>query len=366
MNNKHKFSAGSVLGWLFFLRETLLELFYKVSTSPSINVLDICGRQRLQTLSLCEYTINGVEPNFQRFPCLTSLSLKRVSISAEDLNSLLLAFPKLERLELSNPIIRTIDDAVDSVDITIKLHCPTFKSLVLKNVEQSKFILENGCIECVDVNHCYFGSFKVRGSKSLTHFKFVQSEAQILDIEEGDKLEVLEFVASHVNHSNLFPMKIHTPRLRTFRIWGFSEAPDCGFEIDEERSYIAVDSDQISACSPQLRHLAIFFEGGERCDHAFGGLSYMENVVLLEIGWDSFDGFWELVEKVLKYCPNVRKLVVHGMVPRRQDEKFLELFGQHTTSMVETMRKYQHIQLQILYSYDFDSSNPLTDRWLLL
>ncbi|RAL45674.1 hypothetical protein DM860_009538 [Cuscuta australis] len=307
MNSKHKFSSGSIVGWLFFVRETLLELFYKVSTSPSINVLDICGGQRLETLSLCECTIKGVEPNFQRFPCLTSLSLRRVSISAEDLNSLLLAFPKLERLELSNPIIRAINDAVDSVNITIKLRCPTIKSLILKDVDQSKFILENGCIECVDVNHCYFGSFKVSGSNSSRHFKFFKSKAHLLDIEEGDNLELWILIKF-----------LRVPH--RLDIWQYF----CVFPT-----------------------------------------AYMENLVLLEIGWDSFDGFWDLVEKVLKYCPNVRKLIVHGTIPKRQDDEFFELFGQHTTSMVETMRKYHHIEVQILYSSDFYSSNPLTDRWLL-
>ncbi|VFQ81394.1 unnamed protein product [Cuscuta campestris] len=83
---KHKVSSVAALGWLMFTRETLSELFYRVITSPTINVLDICGRQKLKTLSLQEETIIRVEPGFHRFPCLTSLCLIRCCISEEDLN----------------------------------------------------------------------------------------------------------------------------------------------------------------------------------------------------------------------------------------------------------------------------------------
>ncbi|RAL45673.1 hypothetical protein DM860_009537 [Cuscuta australis] len=298
MIDKHKFSAGSVVAWLLFVRETLLELLYRVRTSrgiTSFNVLDICGRQKLETLTLFDYRINEAEPNFQRFPCLTSLSLCRVQISVDELNPLLSAFPKLERLELSKPILRTRDDKVRSHDMTLKLHCPTFKSLILNELKQLEFILEDSFIECVDVYHSFFGLFKVSGGKKLRHFKFFKSEAHFLDFEEGGNLEVLECIACHVLHSNLFPMKIHAPKLKTLRVWGFSEQPDFGFDIEElihDRPFATVDFDQIAARLPELKHLAVFcFDDVDFC-YTLGGLCSLENVVLLELGWKYFNN-WE-------------------------------------------------------------------------
>ncbi|VFQ81410.1 unnamed protein product [Cuscuta campestris] len=317
----------------------------------------VVGRS-FETLTLFDYPINEVEPNFQRFPCLTSLSLCRVQISVEELNSLLSAFPKLERLELSKPILRTGDDKVHSHDMTLKLHCPTFKSLILNELKQLEFILDDGFIECVDVYHSFFGLFKVSGGKRLRHFKFFKSEAHFLDFEEGGDLEVLECIACHVLHSNLFPMKIHAPKLKTLRVWGFSEQPDFGFDIEElihDRPFATVDFDQIAARVPELTHLAVFCYDDVDFGVTLGGLSSLENAVLLELGWkyfnnwEYFDSFWEWAEEVLKYCPNVRKLIVYGMLPKCQDEVFLERFAKYTTSMVEMVRKYQHIEVQISY-----------------
>jgi hypothetical protein len=55
-----------------------------------------------EILDLAHNSIVGVEPNYQRFPCLKSLSLSYVSISALDLNLFVSACPSIEALELVN------------------------------------------------------------------------------------------------------------------------------------------------------------------------------------------------------------------------------------------------------------------------
>ncbi|VFQ74486.1 unnamed protein product [Cuscuta campestris] len=125
---RHKVSAVAALGWLMFTRETLSELFYRVITSPTISVLDICGRRKLKTLSLQAETIIGVEHGFHRFPCLTSLCLIRCRTSEEDLNRLLLALPKLDCLELRDPQFGVVDEHNFSERVTVKLHLPTLKT----------------------------------------------------------------------------------------------------------------------------------------------------------------------------------------------------------------------------------------------
>ncbi|VFQ81407.1 unnamed protein product [Cuscuta campestris] len=350
MDEKHIFTATSVVGWLMFSRETLSELFYKARTSQPIDVLDVLGRQRLETLSLCDYTVTGVVPNFKRFPSLTSLSLCDVSIPVEGLQRLLLAIPKLERVELTDMFLWGLNDDVYSAKVTVKLHCPSLKFLSLTHLQTMDFILENGSrIEYVRVRRCGFCLFKINGSKSLRHFNMSCARALLLEIEDGDNLESLEFTRSDVAQSNLFPMKIRAPKLKTFRIWDSN--------IVEKGKGLAVDLEQLAVGSPQLTHLAIFCDKGSFCNISFGFSLSLEKVGVFEIGWEwnYIDGFCEWTEKVLKCCPNVRKLIVHGIVPKEASipcpSKYLKDFGEHTSSMFEMMRKYQHIQVQFVYKY---------------
>ncbi|VFQ74473.1 unnamed protein product [Cuscuta campestris] len=351
MDDKHDFMAATVVGWLMFARKNLTELFYKVRTSNPINVLATFGRQRLETFSLSDYIIDGAEPKFKPFPCLTSLSLTRVRISVEGLNRLLLAFPKLERAELSDIFLWALSDDDHSPEITVKLSCPTLKTLSLSYLQPMDLILENGGIEYLHVQRCCFGSFKVNGSKNLRHFNMSYTKVQVHKIEDGDNLESLEIISSDVTESNLFPMKINPPQLKTFRIWGTN--------IFVRGKGLVVDLQQLSVCSPQLSHLAIFYYEEPSYDFTFGSL---EKVGVLEVGWewDYIDGFFEWAEKVLKCCPNVGKLIVHGIVPKEAlvpcPSKYLEDFGAYTSSMLETMRKYQHIQVQFVYKYQGEFS----------
>lgn len=95
MDDVDEFTASTVIAWLMCTRDSLKRLSYNVRTSPNVNILDVCGRHKLEMLVLGQNTITGVEPNYQRFSCLTSLSLSYVSISALDLNLLLTACPKI-------------------------------------------------------------------------------------------------------------------------------------------------------------------------------------------------------------------------------------------------------------------------------
>ena len=80
MDDVDEFSAAPVIAWLMYTRETLRQLHYNVRTTPNINILEKCGRQRLEVLALAHNTLTGVEPSYQKFPCLRSFSLSYVSI----------------------------------------------------------------------------------------------------------------------------------------------------------------------------------------------------------------------------------------------------------------------------------------------
>ncbi|KAI3768240.1 hypothetical protein L2E82_18760 [Cichorium intybus] len=52
MGDVDEFSASAVIASLMYTRETLRCLFYNVRTTPNVNILDICGRQKLELLVL--------------------------------------------------------------------------------------------------------------------------------------------------------------------------------------------------------------------------------------------------------------------------------------------------------------------------
>ncbi|RAL45676.1 hypothetical protein DM860_009540 [Cuscuta australis] len=341
IDDKHEFSAGSVVGWLMSARDNLSELFYRVRTSPSVNVLDICGRQKLETLTLGYYTIRGVEPSFQRFPSLTSLCLFCVTILIEDLNKLLLCVPKLERLELNTLFLQDPGE-VGLHELTVKLCFLTLKTLLIEDIKGFEFRLEKCDIGYLHVIECDFDSFRVSDSISLRRFRFSFSVARLLEIEEGDNLDILEIIDSRVSQSNLFPMKIQAPKLKSFRVWDLDSNPSMSFEK---------------------------------------GFSSLENVGVLEIGCEALDGFWEWAEKVLRRCPNVRKLIIRMII-----EKYKHLWGpmdynattnssrnkmlrkyhcedlaERTSSAVEMMRKYPHLRVEFVYVYQSDRYDFLDD-----
>ncbi|VFQ81396.1 unnamed protein product [Cuscuta campestris] len=364
--HSHKVSAVAVLGWLMFTRETLSELFYRVIISPTINVLDLCGMPKLKTLSLYAIKVVGVEPVFHQFPYLTSLCLNCCCISGEDLNRVLLALPKLECLELRNPEFGQVDEYFDE-EITVKLRLPTLKTLLFIRVIALQLILETCDIGYLHVNDSCFGIFKVHGSKNLRHLKISKSHLSLLEIEEGENLEILEFVTSHVVQSNLFPMKVQAPKLKMFRIWRFIGERMRFYgdpTIIVDGSELVVDLDQIAVCSPQLNHLSIFYDVEEPVNYNFRGVSPLENVVILDVGWDRFKwdcvlDFTEWTEKVLKCCPNLGKLIVHGKVIEPEDPEYLMNLAEHTSSMSEMLSKYPHIEVKFTYNVETFQNTPL-------
>ncbi|MCI34314.1 F-box/LRR-repeat protein, partial [Trifolium medium] len=108
----------------------------------NVKILEICRRHKLEILDLIHNSIVGVEPNYQRFPCLKSLSLSYVSISTLDLNLFVSACPRIEVLELVNPEI-----AMSNAQVTIEFSSSTLKSVYVEAISLGKFILEADGIE---------------------------------------------------------------------------------------------------------------------------------------------------------------------------------------------------------------------------
>ncbi|ONI01242.1 hypothetical protein PRUPE_6G129400 [Prunus persica] len=299
MDDVEEFLGSTVIAWLMYTRETLRQLFYNVRTAPNVNILEICGRQKLEMLVLGHNSVTGVEPKFQRFPCLKSLSLRYVSISALDLSLLLSACPKIETLELVNPEI-----AMSDAQVTVELSSPTLKSIYAERISLEKFILEADSIQRLHLKACALEVFELIGKGTLKHFKI--DDVSVFHLDIGDNVENLE--------------------------------------IDE-----IVDLETIAVCLPQLSHLSLSYDLRDGVLHyGLQGSSHLENVTFLELGWTLInDIFIHFVEGLLKRCPSLKKLVIHGVVSEAKTHEECQTLANFTSSNL--MRQYMYVEVQFEY-----------------
>ncbi|KAF5470967.1 hypothetical protein F2P56_011449 [Juglans regia] len=333
MDGVDKFSASTVIAWLMYTRETLRRLVYNVQTTPSINILEICGRQKLKMLVLAHNSITGVEPNFQRFPRLKSLSLSNVSISAMDLSLLLSSCQKIETLKLVNPEI-----AMSDAQVTVELSSPTLKSIYVEAVSLDKFVLEADSIECLHLKGCALEVFELVGKGTLKHFKIDDVSVLHLDIGENfENLEIVDISNFSIWWPKFYNIVLRSSKLRRLRL--------CEVVFDEEDE--VVDLERIAVCFPQLTYLSLRYDFRDNIALSYlEGSSDLVNVTVLELSWiviDEFFSFW--VEEMLKRFPNLKKMVIHGLISeaRREDYQILANF---TTFIVELMRKYMHLEVR--------------------
>ncbi|KAL5579811.1 hypothetical protein UlMin_012253 [Ulmus minor] len=337
MDNVDEFSASTVTAWLMYTREMLRQLFYNVCTNINMNILEICGRQKLEMLLLAHNSITGVEPTFQRFPCLTSLSLNSVTISALDLSLLLTACPKIESLELVNPII-----AMSDAQVIVELSSSSLKSLYIEVVSLDKFIIEAESIERLHLKDCSFDVFELIGKGTLKHFIIDEGSMIHLELSETvENLEVVDISNFAIMWKNFYQMISKSLKLRSLRLW------DVIFDDEDEM----VDIETIAVCFPQLTHLSLSYDLGDGIlDYGLPGSSHLENVLVLELGWTIIsDLFTHWVDGLLKRSPNLQKLVIHGFVSDTNSLEECQTLANFTSSIVELMREYIHVQVQFEY-----------------
>ncbi|KAF5744849.1 F-box/LRR-repeat protein [Tripterygium wilfordii] len=334
MDDVDEFSASTVIAWLMYTRETLRRLIYNVQTTPNVNILEICGRQKLEILELSHNSITGVEPNFQRFPCLKSLSLSYVSISALDLSLLLTACPKVEIVELINPEI-----AVSDAQVTVELSSTTLKSIYVEAISLDKFILEADNIECLHLKDCTLELFELIGKGTLKHFKIDAVSVIHLDVGDAvDNLEVVDISNFTIIWPKFYQMISKSSKLKTLRLW------DVVFDDEDE----IVDLGTIAVCFPRLSHLSLSDDLRDGVLHyGLQGSSSLENVTVLELGWTLInDLFSDWVEGHLKRCPNLKKLVIHGVVSEVKTHEECQTLANFTSAIVQLMRRHMQVDVQ--------------------
>lgn len=341
MDDVDEFSASTVTAWLMYTRETLRWLFYNVRTTPNVNILDLCGRHKLEMLVLAHNSITGVEPNYQRFSCLKSLSLSYVSISALDLNLMLTACPRIEIFSLVNPEI-----VMSDAQVMIELNSPTLKSIYVEAISLDKFILEADSLEILHLKDCALELFELTGKGGLKQFRIDDVSVLHLDIGETvGELEIVDVSSFTIIWSKFYQMISKSSKLRKLRFW------DVVFDDEDE----IVDLETVALCFPKLSHLALNYD--LRDDLRDGVLHYgvhgsspLQNVITLELGWTVVnDLFADWVAGLLKRCPNLKKLVIHGVVSDAKTHEECQMLANFTSAIVKLMRKYMHVDVQFDY-----------------
>ncbi|KAL5974680.1 hypothetical protein ACLOJK_031350 [Asimina triloba] len=334
MDDVDEFSAAPVIAWLMYTRETLRYLVYNVRTTPNVNILEKCGRQKLEVLFLAHNSITGVEPSYQRFPCLKSLSLSYVSISALDLSLLLTACPKIETLALVSPEI-----AMSDPQATMELSSLTLKSIYVEGISLDKFILEADSLERLHLKDSTLELFELVGKGTLKHLKI--DDVSVIHLDIGEITEHLESVDVS-NFTIMWPKFYHmiskSSKLRRLRLWGVV------FDDEDE----VVDLETIAVYFPRLSHLSLSYDLREGLLHY--GTTCLENVVVLELGWTVItELFTHWVAALLERCPNLRRLVIHGVISEAKSREECNTLAYFTSSIVRLMRKYMHVDVHFEY-----------------
>ncbi|CAK9134543.1 unnamed protein product [Ilex paraguariensis] len=338
MDDVDEFSAAPVIAWLMYTRETLRKLYYNVRTTPNINILDKCSRQKLEMLELAHNTVTGVEPSYQKFPCLRSLSLSYVSISALDLSLLLTACPKIEVLTLTS-----LDIAMSDTQATMELCSVSLKDIYVEAISLDKLMLEADSIEKLHLKDCTLEVFELVGKGTLRLLRIDDVSVIHLDIGEStENLEVVDVSNFTIMWAKFHHMISRASKLRRLRLWGVV------FDDDDE----IVDMETISACFPLLSHLSLSYDLRDGAlQYGLQGSFQLENVVVLELGWTVInDLFSNWVAGLLERCPNLRKLVIYGVVSEAKTHEDCHMLATFTSSIVRLMRKYLHVEVH----FDFE------------
>eukprot|EP01018_Ginkgo_biloba_P012316 Gb_07258 [translate_table: standard] len=334
ISDTDEFSAAPVIAWLMYTRETLRSLWFIVHSKPNLSIVEKCGRQKLEKLVLGHTTITGVEPTFQKFPCLKSLSLHNVSVSGLDLSLLLNTCPKLESFSLVNPELTVPDGSAFVV-----LSNPSLKKIYVEEISLDKLVLEADNLESLHLKDSTIEIFELICKGSLKHLKF--DDVSIIHLDTGemtDLLEVVEVSDFTIMWPKFYQMISRATKLRRLRIWGVV------FDSEEE----VMDLETIAVCFPRLNHLSLSYDLRDGLlQYGLRGSSLLENVVVLELGSTVInDLLTQWIAALLERCSNLKQLVIHGCISETKTRDECKMLARFTSSVVALMRKFIHVEVQ--------------------
>ncbi|KAI9122070.1 hypothetical protein K1719_006759 [Acacia pycnantha] len=337
MDDDDEFSAAPVIAWLMYTKDSLRQLHYNVRTTPNFNIIEKCGRQKLETLVLAHNSITGVEPTYQKFPCLKSLSLSFVSISALDLSLLLSVCPRLETLSMVSTEI-----AMSDAQTSMELNSSSLRHFYVESFGLDKFMLEADLLETLHLKDCTFEVFELVSKGNLKVLRIDDVSVIHLDIGETEEnLEIVDVSNFTIMWPKFYHMISKASKLLKLRLWGVV------FDDEDE----VVDIESISVCFPQLTHLSLSYDLRDGVPHhGLQGLSLLLNVVVLELGWTTINDLFSVwVAGLLKRCPQLKKLIIYGVLSEVKTHEECQTFAKFTESILQLGRKYMQVMVEFEY-----------------
>jgi len=125
--------------------------------------------------------------------------------------------------------------------------------------------------------------------------------------------------------------------LRVLRLW------DVVFDDEDE----IVDLETIAICFPNLSRLSLSYDLKDGVVHYGLERSYqLRSVVVLEVGWAVINDLFCLwVEELLRRCPGLKRLIIHGSVSDTKTCEDCKMLANFTSSIIRLMRQYMHIDV---------------------
>ncbi|MCO5574996.1 hypothetical protein L7F22_028793 [Adiantum nelumboides] len=339
MGPTKEFSAALVIAWLMHTKETLKSLTFMNPTIPKVNILEKCGGQKLEHLVWGFAHISTVDPTIHKFPSLISLTLsKRAALSALDLNLLLSVCPKLEYLFLAN-----IDITFSNARFMIELNSASLKTLNIEGLSVDTVVLEADKLESLILRDSTFEQFELVSKGSLRHLRI--EDVSIIQLDIGQSADLLEEVIVSdftIIWPRFYQMISRASNLQKLRLGGLP------FDAEDE----AIDLDMIASSFPSLNFLALNYSLGDgHYEHAFRGSTVLEKVAVLELGTSKIhELFAQWIAGFLERCPNLKKLGIHGTISEAKSLEDYQLIGRFTSSMVDLMRQYSHVDVTFEFS----------------
>lgn len=334
-----QFSGAPVMAWLMYTRDSLRHLSFNVQTCPNVSILDKCGRHKLEELNLAHNYIGAVGSGYQKFPLLKFLSLSYVSVSALDLSLLLSACPKIEILS-----IVSLDILMPDVQANIELCSQTLKEIKVESISLDKFILDADILESLHLKDSTFELFEVVSKGTLKQLKIDDVSVIQLDIGESvEHLEVLDISNFTIMWPKFYQVVSKSSRLKRLRLWGI--------DFDDDADDM-VDLETIASCFPKLTHLSLSYDLRDWFLQYTSpqGSFQLENAIVLEVGWTILtDTFGHWVASLLERCPNLKKLIICGIVSDTRTPEECSLLANFTSFIVQLMRIYINVDVQFEY-----------------
>ncbi|CAM6050471.1 unnamed protein product [Sphagnum compactum] len=334
------FPAAPVIAWLSHIGDSLRHLTYKLpGSTPHVNVLERCARMRcLQRLDLhcLRGDINFVvaDPTAELFPCLLSLHLSDSRVSTGELQALVWGCQKLESLSLS--WIRFSDP-----DFTLNLRSLSLKSLVCYSTEHHNVVLEANLLQSFHLWFSKFTTFKVKTGIRLRSLQIRKLSIANLDLGNNtDCPDLEEVVVDSCEHVwatiQCFLLK-PSSTLRKLQLYGIPLGGN---------HPVKLNLGTIPCLFPCLTHLGLGYtmvdNNSPIVESQFQGSTVFEGVQFFDLGYPVLDeNLVLLMGRVLKRCPNLKKLQVVGKM-----NMYCRDIPDFMASFVALVRKFSKVDFQ--------------------